>query len=383
MTEVPLHARICPDWRGGNPYQQLLADSVERSGGRVSFASDYRRGLPFWRDWRACDPRPDVLHLHWLSNHVRFEDYPRKWLYARKLAFDLGLVRRAGGGVVWTVHNAISHEARFPALETSLHRRVARRADRVIVHSESALAEVGHSHGLDPAKTRVIPHGHYRSVYPGPVERAEARRALGLESARRVYLFLGLLRPYKGLEELFAAWRAVQDKPEMAETWLVIAGKAIDPDYGQKIGAAATGLKRVRADVGFVPENRLPVYFGAADAVVLPFQRILTSGSLLLAMSYGVPVVAPHLPLVTEVLGDAARFAYPPDTGGALAEALREVAEADLTSVRAATVRRTDAFGWDAIGRRTLEVYEEAAAAGRKRRRSAATRSAPAKPRRR
>ena len=44
----------------------------------------------------------------------------------------------------------------------------------------------------------------------------------------------------------------------------------------------------------FVPDGEVQHYLLAADAVVLPFKEILTSGSAMLALSFGRPVVAPH-----------------------------------------------------------------------------------------
>lgn len=363
MADVSLHARMCPDWRNINPYQQLLADGVERFGGSVSYAAGYKRGLPLWRDWRACSPRPDILHMHWLSTHVRFQDYARKWLYSRKLIFDLGLLRRAGLGLVWTVHNAVPHEARHLALERSLQRRVARKMDRIILHSESAWKEVCVSHGLDREKVRIIPHGHYRSIYGPPADRERAKAAVDLASARRIFLFFGLLRPYKGLDALLGAWKELAKKPWAEGCHLLIAGKAPDETYAAHLRRCADGAERVHLKMGFVAEKDIPVYFGAADFVVLPFQRILTSGSLLLAMGYGVPIVAPGIELVNELLGSEAPLAYDREATDGLREALRTAARMDdsaLQRLREDTLQRVEAFSWDRIGRMTMETYGEA-----------------------
>ncbi|MCC5805492.1 MAG: glycosyltransferase family 4 protein [Opitutales bacterium] len=358
-----LRVRIAPDWRGINPYQQLLAENVELVGGRVSFASEYRRGFPLWRDYRACSPRPDVLHLHWLSNYIRFEDRTRKWLYGQKLVFDLGLLRREGVGLVWTIHNAVAHEARHPFLERSLQKRVARRVDRVVLHSDSARDEVAGFYALDPDSIRVIPHGHYRSLYAPAANREYARRELNLTSARRVFLFFGLLRPYKGLEALLEAWKTFSVQPGAVGCHLIIAGKAPDPQYADQLRRCAEGVERVQLRVGFVPDEKIPTYFGAADIAVLPFQRILTSGSLLLAMGYGTPVVAPRIALVDELLGPDNPLTYDPSLRGGLLAALKAAADSsDLARLRARTLEKLENFSWDHIARKTLATYREAAA---------------------
>lgn len=360
--EGTLRARMVPDFRLANPYQRLLGESIQAAGGDVSFSEGYRRGLPITRDLGGLGERPHVLHLHWLNPFIRFEGLFLRWLYGRKTVFDLALVRRSGIGVVWTVHNLVSHEARYPRLEMNTNRRIARVAHEVILHSQSALAAVGEAYRLNAAHAHVIPHGHYCGVYGLPPSCAEARASLGLPQEGTVFLAFGLLRPYKGTEDLLDAWSAFASSPEGRDSSLVIAGDCLDSSYLTLLQKRCAALPRVRLDAGFVPDSRVAPYFAAADVVVTPFRQILTSGSLLLALSFKKPVVARRLPLVEEVLGDADAFTYDPKDEAGLAGALRRAATDDTlrAAMKEAVEGRLAAFGWDQVGRSTLAVYEAA-----------------------
>ena len=72
-----------------------------------------------------------------------------------------------------------------------------------------------------------------------------------------------------------------------------------------------------------VPDEELQLYFNACDLVALPFRQVLNSGSLLLAMSFGCPVVAPRLGSIPEVACPEGWFGYDAANPDGLRSALR------------------------------------------------------------
>ncbi len=197
---------------------------------RVHFPVGYRRGLPLLRAVRSLAQKPDVLHLHWTSPYVRKPGLSWKAAYYAKLLLDLSLIRAGGTRLVWTNHNGISHDKPYPRLEHWFDARLTGLADAVIVHDGVAKQYVVEHLGGRADRVSVIPHGHFRDAYAPAVPKEEARRALGLPPSGRVYLNLGMLRPYKGLEDLFAAWQAQQER--FAGDTLLVAGKPLDESYG-------------------------------------------------------------------------------------------------------------------------------------------------------
>lgn len=350
-----LQVLMMPDYRPDNPYQRLLAEGLEGCGVKVHFPVGYRRGLPLWRAWRAA-PEARVLHLHWTTPYLRGKNFWTQTAYCVRLLADIALLKASGVGVVWTVHNRVSHEARWPRLERWVQRRLAAQAGRVIIHARANLEEMSHDLDVGVDKITVVPHGHYKRAYGPPVESAAARQALGLPASGRVYLYFGMLRPYKGLEKLIAEWQVTGNA---AGDVLVIAGKALDGGYLRRVREAAAGCNTIRILPEFVPVDQVPLYFSAADVAVLPFATILTSGSLLLAMSYGTPVVAPRFGALAEMAGEADDLLYDPDDPRGLRQSLERSARLDLAPLRAKTEKMCQRLDWNLLAGMTLHAYQQ------------------------
>lgn len=350
-----LRVLMAPDYRARNPYQSLLADGLAKLGARVWFPHGYRRVLPFRRAL-ADQPEPvEVLHLHWLAPYLKGEGSLTYLIYAIKLVIDLYLVRAAGARVVWTVHNRLSHESRHRSIEGWVRNRVAGLSGAIIVHTQSALDAVRQDLHVPPSRFRVIPHGHYRTVYSPLTGAAGARQALGLKPEGRVFLHFGMMRPYKGIERLLAAWNQVY--PSQPETTLLLAGEFLNKNYEDEIRRLVEGCSGVVLRAERVPDASVHLYFSAADVVVLPFERSLTSGTVLLAMSFGKAIIAPRLPSVLEVVGTACDLLYDEHQEAGLEGALRLAASIDAEALGSRVAALCDALDWDSIARQTVLAY--------------------------
>ena len=346
---------MMPDYRADNPYQRLLAEALEAQGAEIHFPVGYRRGLPLWRAWRTV-PGTRVLHLHWINPYLRGSNAMSQAVYCLRFLADVALLRWSGVSVIWTIHNRVSHESKWPRLERWVQRRLARQADRFIVHARASLEELRGDLSLRPERTSVIPHGHYRDAYGPRVDSAASRKALGLPATGRIYLCFGMLRPYKGIEKLIGEWLSTTNH---AEDTLVIAGRALDNNFLARLVEMATGATTIRLVPGFVPDDQVPHYFGAADVVVMPFNSVLTSGSLLLAMSYGKPIIAPRFGAIGEMVGDADDLLYDPEDLNGLRVSLARSTTLSLIPLRAKTERMCNALGWDRLAGMTLNAYEQ------------------------
>jgi glycosyltransferase involved in cell wall biosynthesis len=346
-----------PDWRGGNPYQRLLAEALRPLGVDAAFAQGYRRGLPFSRQVLAR-PRPDVLHLHWPTPYLRSDRTALRAAYCVRVLGDLALVQKAGIAVVWTVHNLVTHDTPTPRLERWFSGRLARLADRLIVHSTAAAEAVVSELGALPGKVAVIPHGPLAPAYGPSPPRAAARAALGLAPDVPIALFFGMIRPYKGVPNLLRAWTALG--PRRGGALLLIAGEATDPNHAAEVEQLAAQTPGVRLALRRIGDDEIPTLMAAADLIVLPFEKSLTSGTVRLAQDYGLPFV------VSRVVGAAV-------AGGAiLAEDTRPegLAEAIVRGLGSVAVPqpRTPVAGstWSEIARQHEEVFR-AVLAGRAR----------------
>lgn len=343
-----MRVAILPDWRDVNPYQQLLADALGQLGVDVDFPQGYRRGLPIWRALRAGSA-PDILHLHWPSAYLRSKHKVIRTLYCIRVFIDLWLVRKSGISIVWTVHNLVTHDTPTPGAEKWLSGRLARLADQVIVHNEAARDEIVQTLNAPQDRIVIIPHGSFRTQYGELPPRETARSELGIEHDQPVILFFGLIRPYKGVPALLDAWEALGER--RGEALLIVAGNAPDPEYAAEIQAHASRVPQVRLDMRFLPDEDMLRLLAASDALVLPFQNSLTSGTVRLAQDYGLPVVVPQVPGSADAQGAImARDTGPEALGEAILDAL----------ARPAPEQGDDGPGWDGIAAQHREIYEAA-----------------------
>lgn len=341
--------------RAGNPYQSQLARGLAAHGVRVRTGRGYRQPLPFVQAV-LNGPRPAVFHLHWTQPYLY---WPRSGRISRVLAWrlvlQLRLLRRLGLRIAWTVHNIGAHERRDDDLERRVSRRIAALCDVLIVHCEAARERVADELAL-PVERRdrviVVPHGHYRDAYPGQVSRAEARRRLGLRDRERVLLLFGAMRAYKGAIELLDAFSRIDDP----NARLVVAGAPFTDRLRRQIAAAAARDARVIARLQFVPDQDVPTLLRAADVAVVPFRDVLTSGSVVLAMSFGLAVVAPRLGCLPETIAEDGGLLYDPALPGSLEDALREALAADVEGMGQRNLERISAFPWQLVAEQTIQL---------------------------
>lgn len=173
----------------------------------------------------------------------------------------------------------------------------------------------------------VLPHGphdHYRTDAEAGVEPPLRDAPEGVVNL----LFFGVIRPYKGLDDLVAAFEQIPED-EIERYWLTVVGETWE-GYTAPIELIERSPRRARMTLvnRYVTDRELDGYMRGADAVVLPYVRSSLSGPLHVAMGYGVPIV------MTDVGGnsEAARgyggiVLVPPLDPVALADALRRVPE--------------------------------------------------------
>ncbi len=138
-------------------------------------------------------------------------------------------------------------------------------------------------------KITVIPHGVEAWK---KVPKHVARKRLRLNEHAFYVLYFGYTSPYKGLEELIKMWKGTKNRK------LIIAGGG-NPNHMEnknyvkflnKINRQAK--KKNIITTGFVPEKKIPLYFSAADLVVLPYKMFMSSsGPLSFAFSFEKPIL--------------------------------------------------------------------------------------------
>lgn len=338
-----------------NPYGELLAEAVRAQGIEVVAGQGPMRFpvLPLVLAWvRArC---PEVLHLHWTHRYLQ-RQYGSRSLGRRRTALELRLLRRLGVRIVWTVHNVAGHEAGRDEEGRRAHAMIASASHAIICHCEAARGLVADAYGLDAttrARMHVVPHGSYAGAYPDTFSREAAREALGLAPDHVVFLFLGQIRRYKGVMELIDAFRTM----ERRDVRLVVAGRLERAKLARSLTRHGHDDERVALLPGNVPDDRMQVFLRAADVMVLPYRDVLTSGSAILAMTFGLPVVAPRIGCLPETLSGCA-ILYDPEAPQGLRGALDEALRTDLAALGERARAAAAELAWGPIGAQVAALY--------------------------
>ena len=339
-----------------NPYQKNLADELNNHHVKVSGLS-YR--VFFLKDvWRS--PEPTVLHLHWLHSFLVRTTYLKSLVSSNFFVLQILIVKLLGIKLVWTVHNLKNHDNGYLKLERFYTALIANLCDSIIVHGDSIKQEVETSLKLkNIQKIKVIPHGNYINCYENKLTAAEAKDRLGLNPNETTFLFLGLIRPYKGVPELIDAFEAI----DRQNSRLLIVGKiwGEDREFHQTILQKTSARPKITLIPEFVPSDRLQLYFNACDVVVFPYKNILTSGAVLLAISFGKACIAPRIGCIRDTLDDDGSFLYDPNSQNALADSLQRAIDnkSKLGAMGDRNLQLAKQLGWDKIAQMTAQVYQD------------------------
>jgi beta-1,4-mannosyltransferase len=337
-----------------NPYVHLLQEALSDCGVACSVATGLSPRLV--RTWRASI---DVLHLHWLellygSPHLRRS-------LRRLAAVLLGLwwAKLGGQKIVYTVHNLNPHEPLFPVLDSIANRTLYALADAVHVHDKETALGVKRNCGFG-RKVYVIPHGSYIGAYPNDCTRQEARQRLGLPGHAFVYLFLGQIRRYKGVEELLRAFSLVAD----GTSHLLLAGNVHDPEHVAELVHLTKGKGEIHTYFHYVPAAEVQYYMNACDVCVLPYLEVTTSGAAVLAFSFGRPIIASALGGLSELAADGRGILYSPQDSEGLLKALQEARLKDMAEAGRRALAWAREHEWRALAPEFARMYTEVLQAG-------------------
>jgi starch synthase len=217
---------------------------------------------------------------------------------------------------------------------------------------------------LDPAKVHVVHNGIDTGLYR-PDRGTDVLNRIGLDPDRPYILFVGRITRQKGVPHLL---RAVRDIDPAAQV-VLCAGAPDTPEIDREFRDLFQELSRVRAGVHWIPQM-LPrpeviQLLTHAAAFVCPSVYEPLGIVNLEAMACGTPVVASRVGGIPEVVDDGKTGVLVPvddDFETGLAQALDSVLGDPDTARRmgeAGRERAVGEFGWDAVARRTVRLYEE------------------------
>jgi glycosyltransferase involved in cell wall biosynthesis len=308
---VPVRARRRTGWVRGE--QQLLPRLANRAG--VDLLHSLLNTAPAWGSFRR------VVTIHDLIYRI----YPTAHSPLRTLAMRLLL----------------------PV--------AARKADRIIVPSETTRRDVIRLLGIDASKIDLVPQGvGITTALRTEVEEILRRRYnLG---ARPIVFTLSLKRRHKNLERLLDALALI---PGERRPVLVLAGHATPYERELRTHAERIGVAGDTRFLGWLPPEELEGLYRASTCFVFPSLYEGFGLPVLEAMARGVPVASSDRGSLGEIVDDAA-ITFDPESPRAIADVIERLLADPSERARLSEKGRAQAsrFSWAETARRTLEVYE-------------------------
>lgn len=317
------------------PYQRLLYGEMREFGIRVRYAgrltSSHTCNVLLLPVELAVERMAGIrlVHLHWVfgfsfpgARHSRM----LRWLAQVWFVVCLGTIRLLGMRLVWTAHNVLPHAPVFGD-DAAARRTLVATSDLVIAHSHITLKELA-ALGAVPRAHAIVPHGPLFPDVPNG-----SLRVPGTGEGLRQLLFFGRIESYKGVEDLLQAFMSLDDG---VCAYLTIAGQCDELGLRRRLNALARESRRIDLRLEHVPEMEVTELLSSADAVILPFRQVTTSGSAMLALSHGRPLVLPDLAALAD-LPEEAVIRYDGSVP-ALTAALAQVIRADSTRLASMSV---------------------------------------------
>lgn len=265
----------------------------------------------FLAAWRARRAAFDLIHLHFPA--------------ATHLLSASPVLLGAGRPYVVTIHGGDVRKLPRTGLRRWLVAAFLKRASCVIAVSRDLGSRAHEDLGVSDHRLAVIDVGYNERLFRpvSAAERAELRRQLGFRDDRFSLLYVGRIEPGKGLDTLFDALETLS--PD-CNAELFLAG--VGPSEAEL--KDRTRRHRLREHIhwlGALAHDRLPGYYAAADAFVLPSRAEGTPAALLEAMAVETPAIVTRVGGVPDLIEDGASgLLFEPDDSAALRRLIERLA---------------------------------------------------------
>lgn len=360
-------------YRGGIAhYTTLLAKALQSAGHEVKVIS-FKRQYPKWLYPGQSDRDPSQEPLTVPATYLLDPLYPWTWAATiesiRRDAPDLVLfqwwttfwsfadafiahaLRAKKIRVGYLIHNVIPHEAR--PWDKFLAKMALGQGDAFLVQSsgqQETLRDL-----IPNARIELVEHPVYDMFSGEKIDRASARRKLGLPENLPLVLFFGIVRPYKGLALLVDALGQLNS--EGHQVGLYVAGEFWEDEQKYREQIQSLNLtERVWIDNRYIPNEELPAIFSAADVFAAPYTNATQSGAVKMAMGFGLPMVVTR-PVLDETMRlwvDRGVFVCPTDDSAGVHAAIKQAICADPVNL----ISEKNTAGWQSLIERIVQMNQ-------------------------
>ena len=185
-------------------------------------------------------------------------------------------------------------------------------------------------------------------LFHNRIPKTEARKHLAITD-EKVIMFFGYIRPYKGLHVLIEAMKIVKQKMNVR---LLVCGEYYGDEEKYRAHMKEAGIENITTVFSdYIPNEKVHIFFSAADVVVQPYISATQSAIAQIAYFFSSPIIATNVGALPEVvINEKSGLIVPPNNPQKLAEAImrfyNEKMEAKLT---AGASEERKKYTWDAM----------------------------------
>jgi beta-1,4-mannosyltransferase len=280
-----------------------------------------------------------LIHVNWFENMSSKSNGSLKLeLYLR-----IGLLiflRKMNFRIVWTMHNALPHDASGAYVKRRMMYYLSKYANAVVIHSHATLDVLATLNPKAVKKAQYIPHPNYAGIY-GPIQ------AQSKTSEKLRLLFMGSVKPYKNIELLIEAVEGFEE-----EVTLLVAGRPYSDAYKASLLELVKSYPHIQLKLEFIENAEIPGLIAESDLLIFPYdiRSSLNSGSVILAFSYARSVICPRIGTILDLREPEDVFQYGYTTRD------EHLAELKIQISKAIAAKKQDPSSLAALGQK---LYQE------------------------
>ena len=288
-----------------NPYQNLLINGLKKNPGLEVISGNASKKIGILTS--ALYHKPHYIHFDWINKYYSKRFSLESYIYTLWFFIQIFIIKKILKiNIVWTLHNIFPHDTKNIKLHRFVQYQFSKQCKWIRVFSNNTVNKLIHEFNFNKNKLIVVPEGSYVNYYPNFISKEEARKELNIQKKEKIFLYFGAIKPYKGLD--FLIEEISNSKHHKIK--LIIVGRTPKKRYLNKIKEKIKNNDSITLENKYIKDEQIQIYFKAADIIVLPFENIENSGSIILAMGFKKVIIAPNIGVIPDRLNNQKKFLY-------------------------------------------------------------------------
>lgn len=340
--------KIYPDflYPGGKSKEEVITPDFSKIN-NVSIRNFLVYYNPLTWIWAGLSIKNEVVHVQWWSH-----------ILAPVYFVILSICKIRGKKIIITIHNVTPHENN--RLNQFLNKSILFFGDHFIVHSSKNIEQLHDTYNIPKEKVSLVQIGSSISYNTQVISQREAREKLKLPLEKKIILFFGHIRGYKGLDVLLEAFATVTSKKN--DVLLLIAGTPWEKwDKYEEIIKKYNLTENIELFLQFIPSDDVKYFYYASDIVVLPYKNFESQSAVgSVTLSFGKPLIVSDVGGLSEFVKDK-NFVVEPNNPGQLAEKILAALEDDEILMKLSEDSRdlAEKYSWASISETTVKLYRK------------------------